>query len=269
VVVGYSVRQNGWRTAWLQIALALVFVITPLMLLVLREPAPDIGTKTVPPAPLPTLQEPTNALKGPSPSRNDFTLRQALRTGAFWLFAGAAASFNLVSSGLGLFNEAVLIERGFDQKTYHLFLGVSTLMSLVGQFACGWLATRRSYQSVTFAALAVYAVGLAAIPLVRSHWQLWAVSVLLGVSGGMIIVIFFSVWSDLFGQQNLGRIQGTAQMLTVVSSGLGPVVFAKCLEASHSFAPVLFALAGCVLLLGIVAGAVRAPITSPANASPR
>ena len=221
VVVGYSVRANGWRTAWLQIGLTLTFVITPLVWVALREP------------PAGSIALPTDS-SGPA-RRTDFTLSQALRTSAFWLFAGAAASFNLVSSGLGLFNEAVLAERGFDQKTFHLFLAGSTLMSLVGQFACGWLSGRHKFQTLTLAALALYAAGLAGLPLVRSHGQLAGVAVLLGLAGGMIIVIFFSVWSEAFGQRHLGRIQGAAQMLTVISSALGPVLFAKAFALDHSY----------------------------------
>lgn len=241
VAVGASVRANGWRTAWMQIALALICLVTPLVILTLREPQ-------------------TAAVeKNSSSMETGSTLFDALRSGAFWLFAGAAALFNLVSSGLGLFNEAVLVERGFDQKTFHLFLALSTLFSLVGQFACGWLATRFKFQSLTLVALVMYALGLALIPFVNKLWHLGWIAVLLGVAGGSIIVIFFSVWSDLFGQRHLGRIQGAAQMLTVISSALGPVLFAKCFEINHSYAPLLFALAGVVLLLAIVAKAVGSP----------
>jgi MFS family permease len=103
-----------------------------------------------------------------------------------------------------------------------VFLAVTTLMSLGGQLLGGWLSRKYRYQTLTFLGLSVYALGLALIPLISHHWQLWVLAALLGVTGGMIIVIFFSVWSDLFGQRHLGRIQGVAQMLTVLSSGLGP-----------------------------------------------
>ena len=252
VAIGYSVRLNGWRAAWLQIALALVFGVTPLVLLALREPRDQ-----------PARSRPVEEA---SPSAPDFTFAQAVRTPAFWLFASAAASFNLVSSGLGLFNEAVLAERGFDQKTFHLFLAVSTLMSLIGQFACGWLTTRCKFQTLTLAALALYAAGLAGIPVVHAPWHLWLVAILLGVAGGMIIVIFFSVWSEAFGHRHLGRIQGAAQMLRVISSGLGPVLFAACFKAMQSYAPLLFALAFAVALLALLAAVVRLPQTSMATA---
>jgi MFS family permease len=253
--VGYSVRVNGWRTAWGQIALALVVVIAPLVVLVLREPTKrPRNHSTV------ELTEKQDVPAG-------LTLAEALRTGAFWLFAGSAAAFNLVASGLGLFNEAVLAERGFDQRTFHIFLAVTTLMSLGGQFLCGWLSRKYRYQTLTFLGLLVYAVGLAFMALISRHWQLWVLAGLLGVAGGMIIVIFFSVWSDLFGQRHLGRIQGAAQMVTVFSSGVGPLVFAKSAEVWRSYAPLLFVLAGVTLMLALAARYITAPGKPAANGS--
>lgn len=260
-VVGYSVRANGWRPAWGQIALALMFVITPLVVLVLREPERrgrgDLATQQT---------EGQVSPRGKAPA--DLTLGEVLKTGAFWLFAGSAAAFNLVASGLGLFNEGVLAERGFDQKTYHVFLAVTTLLSLGGQFLCGWLSRKYRYQTLTFLALVVYAIALGFIPVMSQHWQLWVLAALMGGSGGMIIVIFFSVWSDLFGQRHLGRIQGAAQMLTVLSSALGPLLFARSVEVCHSYSPLLFVLSGVTLVLAFAARYVRTPSELAASANP-
>lgn len=38
-VIGYSIRVNGWRAAWLHIALALIFFVVPLVVFALRETA--------------------------------------------------------------------------------------------------------------------------------------------------------------------------------------------------------------------------------------
>lgn len=249
-VVGFSIRQSGWRAAWLQMALGLAFVIAPMVLFFLREP----GAASQPTA----EQTQTRSL----------SLAEALRTRLFWVFAGAAASFNLVSSGLGLFNEAVLAERGFDRKTFHIFLIVTTLTSLLGQFGCGWLATRWKYQTLTMIALAIYASSLGAIPVLAALWQLWFVALLMGIAGGMIIVIFFAIWSEAFGPRHLGRIQGAAQMLTVISSAAGPVIFAKSFAATGSYSVVLVVLAAAVLLLAAAAKTVRVPPAKGATVYP-
>jgi MFS family permease len=247
-LIGLSILQNGWRSAWMHVALPLMFVITPLVVLALREPRTEPGEDIGPPRSFAETQVGSEAHVAP----HELSLGQALRTRAFWVFAGAAALFNLVSSGFGLFNESVLAERGFDRTTFHHFLIVTTLLSLAGQFACGWMSTRWKFQTLTFVALLLYASGLAAIPLVHTSTQLWIAAVLVGSAGGMIIVIFFSVWSDLFGQRHLGKIQGAAQMLTVISSALGPVLFARSLATFRSYAPLLWGLSAAVFLLAVV-----------------
>jgi MFS family permease len=253
-LVGYSVRASGWRTAWMHIALTLVFFVVPMVLIGVRDPR---------------AEQRADHQSGKAIGRLDYTFTRALRTIAFWLFAGSAAAFNLMSSGLGLFNEAVLAERGFDQRTFHVFLAVTTLLSLIGQFLCGSLTRRYSYQTLTFFALLLYAIGLALLGVVSHAWQLWCVAALIGIAGGMIIVVFFSVWSDFFGQRQLGRIQGAAQMLTVLSSGLGPLMFAKSVEITGSYRPLLFALGGAALILSFLVRRVEHPNEPKAGAVPR
>jgi MFS family permease len=82
---------------------------------------------------------------------------------------------------------------------------------------------------------------------------------LIGLSGGMITVIFFAVWRQAFGSAHLGRIQGGAQMLTVLASAIGPLLFAQCAAAFGSYTPVLWTLAPCVFLLSVAALWVTMP----------
>jgi len=85
----------------------------------------------------------------------------------------------------------------------------------------------------------------------------------------MITVIFFAIWRRAYGFAHLGRIQGAAQMLTVLASAIGPLLFAKCVELTGSYMPVLRVLAPTVALLGIAALRVRLPLTSaPVEVAP-
>jgi MFS family permease len=89
--------------------------------------------------------------------------------------------------------------------------------------------------------------------------QLWIFAALMGLSGGMITVMFFAIWRHAFGARHLGRIQGAAQMLTVLASAIGPLLFAKCAELTGSYMPALWALAPVVSLLGLAALQVVLP----------
>jgi MFS family permease len=241
VGIGAVVSSSGWRTAWMQVAVGLL-VVTPAVALFLHEPALDS-----------TEDEADSGRAAVS-----VTLAVALRTPAFWVFAGATSLFGLVSSGLGLFNEAVLAERGFDQRTYHQFLAASALLALAGQFACGWLTLRWPMQRLLGLAMFIYAVALAVLPMTATLAQLWIFAALIGLSGGMVTVIFFAIWRR-FGAEHLGRIQGAAQMLTVLASAIGPLLFAVCASWTGSYAPILWTLAPCVLLVGAAALRVRLP----------
>ncbi len=244
VAVGNAVRVSGWRTAWAQVALGLVLVAAPIVLLLRGRPAQP----TANPAEMGAVDE-------------GLSLAAALRTPAFWVFGGATSLFGLVSSGLGLFNEAVLAERGFDQQTYVTFLAATSIIALAGQMACGWLTLRLSMPRLLGVALFIYATALAVLPLLATLSQLWIFAALIGLSGGMITVIFFAVWRQAFGPAHLGRIQGAAQMLTVVASAIGPLLFAQCAALTGSYTPVLWTLAPCVLLLSVAA--LRVPMPGP------
>lgn len=239
IAVGASVRVDGWRAGWRLVAIGL-FVCAPVVLF-LRErrtaESDDVGD-----------------------GGGSLSLAEALRTPAFWVFGGATSLFGLASSGLGLFNEAVLAERGFGQQTYVTFLAATAVIGLAGQFGCGWLTLRWPMTRLMGVAMALYAIALGVLPLLTTHVQLWIFAVLIGLSGGMITVIFFAVWRRAFGPRHLGRIQGAAQMLTVLASAAGPVIFAHSASWTGSYFPAVWVLAPCVLLVSVAAFRVPLPV---------
>ena len=249
VAVGGSVRTAGWRTAWAQIAIGLVVFAAPAVLF-LREPkAAGAGVTDTPGLADGSVVDATAGA----------TLAEALRTPAFWIFAVATSLFGLVSSGLGLFNQHVLAERGFPQEIYVTFLAATAIIALDGQFGCGWLTRSWPMPRLLAISMGLYGAALAGLPLVTTPATLSIIAVMLGISGGMVTVLFFAVWGHAFGQAHLGRIQGAAQMLTVLASAVGPLIFATGFELTGSYTPALWVLAPCVLLVGASALRLRLP----------
>jgi MFS family permease len=237
VGVGWAIDTHSWRFAWQCVALGLI-IATILTACFLREPA----------RPAETDQPATGA-----------TLGEALRTPTFWVFGGATALFALVYAGIGLFNQAIFAEHGFDSTTYHHFGAVSACWALAGQMLCGWLSLRTPTPRLLGAALFLLAVGLAALPHLHTRPQLWVFAFAFGLAVGFVTVIFFAVWGQAFGRAHLGRIQGAAQMVTVFASAVGPLLFAECQKAAGSFTPVLYILAVIVGITGLAAWWTRLP----------
>jgi MFS family permease len=111
--------------------------------------------------------------------------------------------------------------------------------------------------------MVLLAGALAGLPSLRTVAQVDAFAVVMGLAGGFVIVIFFSFWAETFGRAHLGRIVGTAQMMTVVSSGVGPLLLAQCHAVTGSYAAVFYTLAAVVSLLALAAWTVQRPRPIP------
>jgi len=236
-IVGSLVQSRGWRFAWLSIAIALVIVLAPAAWFLVRRPTGGDAEAG-----------------GDKPSGLSITdgasWQQALGTPAFWLFSIGAALYGLVASGIGLFNESILAERGFGPNVYYQTLIVTAMTALIGNFGGGWLAMRMSLTNLLAISLFVLALGLGALPHVSTivHVMLWAVA--MGFGGGLVMVLFFSVWPRVYGRRHLGRIQGAAQALTVVASAIGPLMLAWCIELTGSYTGMFTILAA---IIGVTA----------------
>ena len=101
--------------------------------------------------------------------------------------------------------------------------------------------------------MTLFAAALAVYPFVDALTQVYSYAATLAVAGGMVTVIFFGVWGQVYGPAHLGKIQGAAQMLTVLASAAGPLSLAACRERTGSYV-LVFEIAAAVSL-GMAVGA--------------
>ena len=199
----FEVWHLEWRSLWGGLGWILLAA-GPLAWLVTRDPKPA---------------EESAADSGGS--EHSMTLGRALLTPGFWVFGLATSFYGLVASGMSLFNQSLLAERGFDRGVFLTITTLGPVVGLAANLAGGWLATRFRLGVVLAAAMLIQALALAVFPVVTSLAQVYAYAVAMGVSGGLLTVIFFTVWRQAYGPGHLGKIQGAAQLLTVLASAAG------------------------------------------------
>ena len=249
-LVGAVVLVYGWRAAWGAIGIALAAGLAPLAWMLVRSTPEDTGE---------TVDGDAAGTAADSAAGGGATFREALSTPAFWVFAFASALYGLVASGIGLFNESILAERGFAPGVYHQALAVMALTALAGNFLSGAMAGRGSLRALLLVALVMLAGALAALPRVTTVAHVMAQAVAMGLAGGFVMVVFFSFWGRAYGRAHLGRIQGAAQAMTVVASATGPLLFAWCVEATGSYAAGFYGLAAVVAVTAGAAAFVPVP----------
>lgn len=252
-VIGAMVIEYGWRTTWSVVGLTLLLGLAPLGWFLVRRTPEACGLQA---------DGPGRVEDRIGDATADHTLWQALSTPAFWIFGLASAVYGLIASGIALFNESILAERGFDATTYHRSLVIVALTALIGNFLGGWLTSKWSMNRLLALAMVLLAGSLLALPHVRTQAHVAAYALIMGLAGGFVIVIFFSFWSRAFGRAHLGKIQGAAQALTVVASAVGPLLLAECVSRTGSYAAMFYLLTLIVVVLAFSAWFVRLPLAA-------
>ncbi len=241
---GRTQSDLEWRIQWRFLGELLLIGLAPFFLILVR-PAPGATAGSV-------------ATMANSNS-DDFTMAEALATPAFWTFGISTALYGLVSSGVSLFNESLLAERGFAKTAFYDLSMMTTGVGLTANILTGWISTRVQMTSVAAAAMTLLAAALLGLPFVSTYPALVVYAIAMGCAGGMVTVLFFAVWANLYGRSHLGRIQGVAQMLTVIASALGPKVLAHVKATTGSYLPAIVVLGGVAAVLAIVVAVIPVP----------
>ena len=247
VVAGDVVLNHGWRVMWSGLGWILMILAGLCMLFVRRDPeVVGLDTEVV------TNDDAQDPVIG-------FTLVQALMTPAFYVFAIGSALYNLVIAGVLLFNQSILGELGFDETVFQYAMAVFMGTGLLGNFTAGWAAQRWSLGRLMTIAMLAVGVYLLAFPELKTSGQALTHAGLLGFSGGVVSVIFFTAWADIFGRLHLGKIQGAAQVFAVLASATGPLFIESVFSSAGTYAPAFYALAPAVLLIAVFAWFVYIP----------
>lgn len=248
---GTVADTRGWRVVWHVVSAMLIFGLAPLAAIFLRRGPEELGWN----------REPASSIDGSSNANpgGSLTYRQALGSQAFWAFAIGSGLYLVVSSGTGLFNREIFLERHFTANDFYTVLGVTTLASLIGNSLAGWLTDRVRLSLLMGVTMMLMATSLVAFLFAENRLHLWIQALAMGISGGFVMVLFFAFWGRAFGPAHLGLIQGTAQVISVLASALGPEVFAHVQKRTHSYVPVFWGLAALVAAVGFWCSVVRMP----------
>ncbi|MCG6158183.1 MFS transporter [Rubinisphaera margarita] len=215
-------HQFGWQNAYLCLGAIIAFGLMPLFWLLFRNSPAEFGrgldgVEAIPP---------TSSADGQIEdllSANDFTLAEAMRTPAFWIFGGGKALYALIQTALFFSLVPILSERGFgagEAATLTTVFGTTLIfMQLIG----GALADHFSPRILLSAGLLFFSSGLALVSYASSGGMIILAGVIFGCGQGTFFGAIQPVWARYYGRAHLGKIRGFLMTLMVGSSALGPL----------------------------------------------
>lgn len=234
---------DDWRVVWGGMGWMLLLGMVPIAWLFTRDPS----------------ARDRDDLEQPLPVEMGYTLAQAIRTPAFWVFGLAISVVAVNTSGQSLFSESILTQQGFRVDAYYDLMILSGSIGLLAQLPVGWLL--RFFPLGRMQAVGLFLMGacLFWLPSIHAQWQLTTYAVVMGLAGTTMTLLFFTIWGQAFGRAHLGEIQAVAQMLTVLASASGPKLLSRCLTLTDSYALMFHVLAGTSLVLAGISWLVRVP----------
>ena len=227
LLTGKAVEGGQWRSVWNFIGLCLL-TFSPVCLLLVRSAPTSVELVRFKRTDEFSLSQVANAAEDANSVKAEgYSLFQrAIRSSTFWAFALGTALFNAIWSAITLFYESILGERGLADH-YVNAMAALTGAGLIANLVAGWMANHWSLSRLLAVGLALLSVLMLLYPFIDTPLASISHAAGMGVAGGIVTVIFFSAWGKIFGTTQLGRIQSSAQMLTVLASASGPLVLAS------------------------------------------
>lgn len=220
-LVAALVVDLGWRSAMQLSAVLTVSAGVPLALLMRRHPEaygqrPD-GDRLEASA--------AEAGRAARARRVDHTLREALRTRAFWLLGiGHAAALLVVSAVTVHLVAHVSVGRGFSLQQAATAVALVTLTSAVGQLVGGPLGDRFDKRVIAAGAMLAHGGALLLLSWGPGWFAVTSFAVLHGFAWGVRGPLMGSMRADYFGSTHFGAIMGASMMVFMVGQLVGPVL---------------------------------------------
>jgi MFS family permease len=232
----------GWRGAWLGMAAIVGAGFPMIALLLYRDNPEDCGL-----VPDGSLHEDKHAIEAKLAHRQ-FTLGEAARTYAFWIFALGLGMFSLYMTALSFHVEDIFRGAGMDKDmAFSIFLPAAVI-GVMFQFLVSWLSDYIPLKYLLLGMCAFMAASMVSLATLSEATR-WILIVSNGLFGGIFGVLSAVTWPRFFGRTHLGAISGLFMSILVIASAIGPALYSLARRWSGSYAP---ASAGCAMVTGVL-----------------
>lgn len=252
-IARFLIDTVGWREAYMALGVMVWVLVLPGALFVVRERPEDMGLHPDgadgPPA--------EEVLAAGEPEPAPFPVLSSIR---FWILAIPLSTSGLVVTGLVFHQVAILDEQGLSAQVAAAIFVPYALSSAGVSLIAGDMADRFGPKVVFAASMTCMLVAMGLAMIMDSLWWAVAYAVILGACGGFSRIVMSTTWAHFYGRRGLGRVQGSATMVNITASALGPLPLAWLHAQFDGFRPGIAILAILPVAALITVALARPPV---------
>lgn len=221
-ITAYSLETYGWRQTAVFSALIVWALGLPLSQLYRHRPQ-DMGLEPdgVPRQPLHLETD----IHPAGPAERDFTLREALRTRAFWYIAfGHTSALFVVSSMSVHLVSHVQESQGYSLGQAASIVFILTMIFMIGNVSGGLLGDRVNKRMLVVCCMFMHCAGLLLLSHAVNIWMVLGFTVIHGLAWGWRGPQMTAIRADYFGRSAFGRIMGASNLVIITGTISGPLI---------------------------------------------
>ena len=248
-VLAWGLEVYGFRWTTFGISVFLFLLVLPVYKALQNTPE-DKGLLPDGDSPKPLVMQPDDDQKADQvDDESDFTVKQALRTKAFWILTIVHMSSSISIVSLALHLVPKLTDMGMSLSGAGIIVLIYTLFALPTQFIAGYLADRLPKPQLIFVFISLQAIAILIIA-VASHMMLALVfAVLYGIGFGGRIPLLTAIRGEYFGRKAFATIMGISQMPNNIGMIFAPLFAGFMFDKTGTYL-VPFGIFGILNLLG-------------------
>ncbi len=246
VLAQWLISSYDWRTAYVVLGVINMVVVTTLAQALKRDPQ-QMGIE---PYGVEAATDPVKATAANADvaagTASGLSLREAIRTRQFWLFAVVMLGFVATMQVLMTHLAPHAVDVGMTAAVAASFVSVFAATSLVGRNLAGLAADRIGAGWTITIHLTATVVALGWLLFASEAWSLYAFAAFYGIAYGGIVPMQTVLAGELFGLRSLGIITATLMLSGSLGGAIGPPLAGAIFDNSGSY---LWAFRICLILL--------------------
>jgi sugar phosphate permease len=250
----YQVHAHGLATATSLLAVLVLSVGWPVTAFVLRNDPRDHGL--APDGAAPGAVASAASLR--AAQERVWSVREALRTRAFWLLVGAFSAILFCQVGTAM-HQLSLLREHLDARVAALAVSTTAAGSFAARLAVGSFADRINKRRLCAVLMGVQGAAIAGFAVCSEALPLFGLAFVFGVTIGNIFMLQALLVAELFGVRSFATVLGLLQLITQTASGLGPYALGLLHDALGGYSAGLWLFTGLAGVAAALVWRVRAP----------
>lgn len=250
ILINETIELWGWKGAWQIMAISLIFTLVMILFFFKDNPEkygllPD-GAK----------EKAKNHKTDDIINDASFTLKQATKTRAFWIYTLTLSFNSFLITGLTFHITSIFNSAGYTKtEALSIFLPIS-IISVSTAIIGNYISDIIRLKTLLFIMLTASLTATLGIVGLNYGWGIYLLIAGLGIMGGLFATLMPIVWPRFFGRKHLGEISGKAMSMLVFASAIGPVVFSTSNTYLYNYTGVAWF--SIVFLIPVIIGAFKA-----------